>query len=168
MTFSYQLIKAMTKSEKETRQQLYVFVEEKKLGETRDNSARIHLHTGMTCHCPVTSMTLTLRYWCSTRAGDNQSCSINSLVLTYREISASRDLVDWTFILCVCWNPIRRTKTAQSNYCSLTTGNALRASFGQLRFEAVPRTEKSTCWPVSQHIPHRITRETWCNFVYYR
>ena len=53
MTFSYQLIKAMTKSEKETRQQLYVFVEEKKLGETRDKSARIHLHTGMTCHCPV-------------------------------------------------------------------------------------------------------------------
>ena len=41
MTFSYQLIKAMTKSEKETRQQLYVFVEEKKLGETRRNSAKL-------------------------------------------------------------------------------------------------------------------------------
>ena len=45
MTFSYQLIKAMTKSEKETRQQLYVFVEEKKLGETRRNSRQQRAHT---------------------------------------------------------------------------------------------------------------------------
>ena len=47
MTFSYQFIKTMTKLKKETRQQLYVFFK-KKLGEMRDNSARIHLHAGMT------------------------------------------------------------------------------------------------------------------------
>ena len=38
----------MTKLKKETRQQLYVFFKKKKLGEMRDNSARIHLHAGMT------------------------------------------------------------------------------------------------------------------------
>ena len=37
----------MTKLEKETRQQLYVFI--KKLSEIRANSARIHLHVGMSC-----------------------------------------------------------------------------------------------------------------------
>ena len=37
----------MTKLEKETRQQLYVFI--KKLSEIRANSARIHLHAGMSC-----------------------------------------------------------------------------------------------------------------------
>ena len=45
MAFSYQLIKTMTKLEKETRQQLYVFI---KNDEIPDNSARIHLHAGMT------------------------------------------------------------------------------------------------------------------------
>ena len=38
----------MTKLEKETRQQLYVFIK-KKLSEIRDNSARIYLHAGMSC-----------------------------------------------------------------------------------------------------------------------
>ena len=37
----------MTKLEKETRQQLYVFI--KKLSEIRASSARIHLHVGMSC-----------------------------------------------------------------------------------------------------------------------
>ena len=37
----------MTKLEKETRQQLYVFI--KKLSQIRANSARIHLHAGMSC-----------------------------------------------------------------------------------------------------------------------
>ena len=36
------------KIEKETKHQLNVFIE-KKLVEMRDNSARIHLHAGMTC-----------------------------------------------------------------------------------------------------------------------
>ena len=45
MAFSYQLIKTMTKLEKETKQQLYVFI---KNDEIPDNSARIHLHAGMT------------------------------------------------------------------------------------------------------------------------
>ena len=38
----------MTKLEKETRQQLYVFIK-KKLSGIRDNSARIYLHAGMSC-----------------------------------------------------------------------------------------------------------------------
>ena len=58
MAFSYQLIKNMTKLDKETRQQLYVFI---KNDEIPDNSTRIHLHAGMTCQ--LSFHTVQLQAW---------------------------------------------------------------------------------------------------------
>ena len=58
--FSYQQILTITKLEKETKHQLNVFIE-KKLVEMRDNSARIHLHAGMTCQ--LSYYTVQLQAW---------------------------------------------------------------------------------------------------------
>ena len=55
----------MTKLEKETRHQLYVFIKKKKkkkLGEIPDNSAGIHLHADMTCQLSYYTVQLQARH----------------------------------------------------------------------------------------------------------
>ena len=80
----------MTKIEKETKHQVYVFIR-KKQQLTRRNKRQqrahmtrsVHLHRynvstdplTVLLHCPITSMTRTLSYQCSNRAGDNKSRS---------------------------------------------------------------------------------------------
>ena len=76
-----QWVKTMTKFEREIIHRLYVFI--KKLNKLRknkvDTTSIVHLHrhdmSTVCIHCPITSITCTLSYWCSNRAEDNQSLS---------------------------------------------------------------------------------------------
>ena len=78
---SFQLVRTVTKFEKDNRHQLYVFIKKKK---TTVNSAKcstksltVHLHNVSTVLLDhfITGMTRALSCKCSDRAGDNQSRS---------------------------------------------------------------------------------------------
>ena len=74
----------MTKSEKETRHHLYVFIKKKMRGSSAKCALTVHADDGCTVHfhrhdmsivllnCLITNMMHTLSYQCSNWAGDNQ------------------------------------------------------------------------------------------------
>ena len=91
-TSCYQLIKTITEFGKETRHRIYFFYKKRKKPSvysakcetiTRAHDAICPLtqawRVTVLLHCPITSMTRRLSYWCSNRARDNQSRSKNLL-----------------------------------------------------------------------------------------